>query len=219
MDDINATYSANDDYSHLLLHSSKNTDRKKAQPENKMLHAYSSKTLSSQTAYVQNFLMMNQPPSHKHTGKGNKVFARLHNHALVKQKKKTEITTKSQKKLHSGKEQLAKSKSGYIKPDCGGSKVHTNRTSTIKPPACEYDANVGQRLYVKSRGLSSKRERSLKRIRRRKSMQEAKEQEKLSKTSLMSPQSKWILDEKMYGSNCLDDKNWLCKDGDQVRYA
>lgn len=59
-----------------------------------------------------------------------------------------------------------------------------------------YDANIGHRLYVKSRGKSSKREQSIRKINRRKSLREKKETKLLSHTITMSENSKWILDKK-----------------------
>lgn len=93
------------------------------------------------------------------------------------------------------------SKSSYLKDDC----VYTINSSCKKPKKFRrrntrkelaYDANIGHRLYVKSRGASCKREQSIKRIKHRRSMREMKKNKELANTITMSENSKWILEKK-----------------------
>lgn len=134
---------------------------------------------------------------------GVQVFNRLHNQAIVRQKKQKE-TFKQTYRHKQGKSYLSKSKSGYIQPQ--GAQTHrtVKRVKKLKEPghirtkttSLAYDANAGHRLYVKNRGLSSRRERSINKIRAQQTSQLAKTDRKLSKTTLLSSRSKWVLNEK-----------------------
>ena len=135
---------------------------------------YSYRDLEDSKSVVDKFLNKEQLKS-KISQKDNKVFSRLHNQAMVKQKKKREMEAKRNKSKSSKK--MQHSKSTYLKEN----KLYTVDFDTKKKRKpmrerkskdLEYDATIGHRLYVKSRGFSSKREQSIRKIKRRKSLRE-----------------------------------------------
>jgi hypothetical protein len=125
-----------------------------------------------------------------------KVFTRLHQHAVVKQRQVKQMRLK-QSNLKSNKS-MKHSKSTYLKEytvdsiDCHVKK--TTKQKRVDTKDLQYNANAGHRLYAKSRGLSSKREQSLRKIRRRKSMKNEAIAKDLCKTPLISSNSKYIAD-------------------------
>lgn len=219
MVDINATYSDHPDYSNLMPSSSKHSEklnRNKAA----FLQTFSCKDLDDPKEIVENFLMR-QNPMKANKPRNSMVFTRLHNQALVMQKKKAEVREKSKKKKGLSMKSSTKlnhSRSGVLKSGLGWAQsshwakvsIQSHRKSDSNN--IEYDANAGHRLYLKSRWLSNKRERSLKKVRKEKIYQANKEKEQMIKTSLTSPQSQWILDEKKYGHHYNTDREWNKKD-------
>lgn len=213
MEEMNATQSINADYSHLLSQANSKPSLKSYQTFRNS-PTYSMHELNEHKQIVDRFLMKNSGKKKPAPGVV-KVFNRLHNQALVKQRKNKQGQQQNNKKFGERKNTvhtLRHSKSTYLK-DLGSStaqpkkdSVKHTRTKTSKELV--YDANAGHRLYIKSRGLSSKRERSLKQLQRRKSMKEQKLKDELCKTSLMSPNSQWILDEKRYGQMFLSETTW-----------
>lgn len=225
IEDINATQSVNADYSQLL--SQKQYPQNQAEQYSfKTSPRYSCKDLYESRSIVDTFLMKDKPKK-KVQGHKVKVFARLHNQAIVMQKKKLDLQAKNKKRLSKNTNKiytLGHSKSGYLKDQslhtdnysCKKAKKHAH-TKTKKE--LEYDANFGQRLYLKNRGLSNKRDQSLRKIRRRKSMKEIKNTADMCKQSLVSPNSQWILDEKKYGETFCSESTWNKKElAQSIRY-
>lgn len=213
MEEMNATQSVNADYSHLLSQAN-NKPSLNSYHTFRNSPTYSMQELNEHKQIVDRFLMKN-PVKKKHAPSVVKVFTRLHNQALVKQRKNKQVQQQNNKKFGDRKNTvhtLGHSKSTYLK-DSGlnttqAKKEPSKHTRTKTAKELTYDANAGHRLYIKSRGQSSKRERSLKQLQRRKSMREQKLKDDLGKTSLMSPNSQWILDEKRYGQMFLSETTW-----------
>jgi hypothetical protein len=167
-DEMNATHSVNADYSHLLNQS--NNKSKGGKNNDLYFETYTIKDIQESKSIVDKFLMKDQMKTKMKKSGSRKVFTRLHQHAVVKQRKTNELRAK-QNNLKSQKA-MTHSKSTYLQQqkytvdsiDCGTKKVkkvkkHT-RTNTKD---LQYNASAGHRLYVKSRGQSSKREQSIRR--------------------------------------------------------
>ena len=218
MNDINITYSDHQEYSNLMPTSSKNSERIEWK-RSTLLQTYSWKQLNDPREIVENFLMR-QKPMKANKPRNSMVFSRLHNQALVMQKKKADIREKSKKKwsITNSKHHIMYSKSGNLKSpkfwnqNSNWAKMQTKTQRKSDTNNIEYDANAGHRLYLKSRWLSSKRERSLNKIRKEKQWKSKREKEKMAKTSLISPQSQWIVDERKYGHHYNTDREWDKKD-------
>lgn len=158
MNDINATYTDQPEYSNLMPNSSKHSE-KSNRNKAEFLQTFSCKDLDDPKEIVENFLMR-QKPMKANKPRNSMVFTRLHNQALVMQKKKAEEKDKSQHKKNfsmKSENKLAHSKSGVIKPGVdrtqisyrSNAAIHTHRKSDSHN--VEYDANAGHRLYLKGR--------------------------------------------------------------------
>ncbi len=181
---------------------------------------FSSKEVEESKSIVENFLGKKNPGPKKHKVAGKtQVFNRLHNQAVVKQKRRKEIDEKRAKSLH--RKKLQHSKSTYLNEN----KLYTvDGTPKKARKLCrnqtrrdlDYNASAGHSLYLKSRGKSSKRDRSIHKSMRRKSLKQKREQDKLGKTTLMSERSRRILDKKEFG-DILNDNTILSNNLDVQR--
>ncbi|CAI2385688.1 unnamed protein product [Moneuplotes crassus] len=180
---------------------------------------FSAQEIEESKSIVEKFLSKKKDTKKKKANPKPQVFSRLHNQAVVKQKKKAEIELKHSKSLK--KKNLKHSKSTYINED----KLYTLDSTPKKSKKygrnntkgdLAYDACAGHSLYLKSRGKSRKKEHSIKRIKRRRSMKQKKVQDELTKVPLMSNKSKWILKSKNLDST-FKDETLLTAGADQQR--
>jgi len=196
----NATQSVNYDYSHILNQTSPKPNAEEHKSF-KSIKSYSN--LHEPQDVLERFLGRehNKSKVKKHP---TKVFTRLHNQAVVKQKIQKSNDQKWSKEItkKTGKPQtMGHSKSGYLKEQTlytmDADKPTKICAKKKKKADLDYNANIGHRLYVKSRGLSSKRDRSIHKNRRQKSVRES-QQLANPPPQCMSSHSKWILDKKKY---------------------
>jgi outer membrane protein assembly factor BamA len=111
---------------------------------------------------------------------------------------------------HSKSTHLKKYNAGSI--DCGTKKVKKHTRTNTKD--LQYNASAGHRLYVKSRGQSSKREQS---IRRRTTAMESEVAAKdLCKPTLISSNSKYLAD-KMLTEPLWSARTWNKNDFDKEK--
>lgn len=129
------------------------------------------------------------------------VFSRLHNKYPAH---KQELRKKSSKRIQKKDEYPTKT---YTLNDEKNVKRKTEKLKSSKSSKqLMFDANIGHRLYVKSRGQSIKREKSLRS--RRQSQRENEQKEQVNKKSLISEGSKWILQEKSFRDFNSSSSTW-----------
>lgn len=212
-DDMNVTHSVNADYSHLLNQS--NNKSQGGKNNGLYFETYTIKDIQESKSIVDKFLMKDQMKTNMKKPGSRKVFTRLHQHAVVKQRKTNELRAK-QNNLKSQKAMMH-SKSTYLKKytvdsiDCGAKKAKKHTRTSTKD--LQYNASAGHRLYVKSRGQSSKREQS---IRRRTTMESEVTAKDLCRPTLMSSNSKYLAD-KMLTEPFWSARTWNKSDFDKER--
>jgi hypothetical protein len=198
IDGTNETQSVNTDYSHLLSQTHSQAKFAKAKRSN---NTQSWADFLAPKDTIDRFLGRSsyQPKPNKNT---NQVFYRLHNQAIVKQKRQKELNKKvNNKQPQTQFHTLSHSKSTVFKEislhsvDTPKATMRHKRTKTKN---LVYDATAGHRLYLKSRVRSSRRERSVKKLKH--------QPEKQEKISLMSARSKYLADKKKYGNRVKEEK-------------
>lgn len=212
LDYSNIPKSADNTFSHIFNNSGKNSIRRVSEVS---IQEQMSKELKKWKEQIHSSSMYHHSKKTQSWASNSEVFSRLHTHAVKRQQAKVEKSVRKSTKYDDKKSVLKSSKSSknLSKPW----KTTFARTKSTKE--IRYDANAGHRLYAKSRGQSTKREKSLRTMRRHKSVAEKKFSESLNQTSLMSSKSKWILNEREYGRMYATDSNWNKKDIlNEVRY-
>lgn len=190
-DELYSTNSANINYSHLLNNSGKASHMKHVSEFSDKNVSLNQKFKKCKDLIYQSMMgaMPKHKPRHSHTS-GSKVFSRLYSQALIKQRKSKMNSTRSK----SNRTNRAKSKR-----KANASKTQREFDIYGRRKAkntIEFDGSTCHRLYAKSRGLSQKRSKSLRKLRKEKESSSQRELKSLSKTSHMNSHSRWILDKR-----------------------